>query len=214
MNRRSFLSGLAAAAACTPFALAAQCVPTGNGVTVCAYRLSRPFNIVRQNCLAHCWAASIAGAFGYLGHSMDQDVIAMEMFGTPQCLPAPTGVINAVLSRQWRDSNGVDFIGRINGLFDPMNGIVNMNNAGLLATLQADKPLLYCNASHCMVIVEMDVRMGMYGNLIAIDRVVVADPFGNNGFHPLSMPEMMPKGLPPADMPWGQLTYLASVDVD
>lgn len=214
MNRRDFLSGLAVAAAYTPFTLAAQCVPVASGITGCTYRLSKPFDIVQQDCLAHCWAASIAGVFGYLGHPVNQDAIASEMFRTSQCLPAPTRVINTVLSHQWRDNAGVDFTGRINGLFDPMNGIVNMNNIGLLAGLQADKPLLYCNTSHCMVIVEMDVRMDMYGNLIAIDRVVVADPFGYNGFHQLSKPEMMPMGRPPAGMPWGQLTYVASVDVD
>lgn len=214
MNRRGFLSGLAAVATYAPFALAAQCVPVAPGVIGCTYRLSRHFDIIQQDCLEHCWAASIAGAFGYLGHPMDQDAIASEMFKSPQCLPASTGVINAVLNHQWVDSNGVNFTGRINGLFDPMNGLVNMDNAGLLAGLRADKPLLYCNASHCMVIVEMDVRMNMYGSLIAIDQVVVADPFGNNGFHQLSAPEMMPMGQPPAGMPWGQLTYVASVDVD
>ena len=48
------------------------------------------FNIVTQNCPERCWAASIAGIFGYNDHPIDQDVIAQTVFRTLACLPSET----------------------------------------------------------------------------------------------------------------------------
>jgi hypothetical protein len=167
---------------------------------------------VTQDCAERCWAASIAGIFGYHGHPINQDVIAQTIFGTLACLPSGnTKVLDVVLSHDWTDDNGDKFTATITGLYDPLNGVNALDNDDLVSEMKADKPVLYCNTHHAMVMVGMDYRRDAFGNLVAVDQVHIADPMpgaAGNGFHVLSIPEMVPAPL------GGQLTYLASVDVD
>jgi hypothetical protein len=214
VDRRIFLSGLGAAlAGGASHRLAAQCVLVAPGVAGCTVGLSNHFHIVTQDCPERCWAASISGIFGYLGHPVNQDKIALAvfgpMFGTLPCLSSGnTKVLDAVLSHEWTDDNGVKFNASITGLFDPLNGVAAMDNDDLVSELQNDKPMLYCNRGHAMVIVGIDYRKDMAGNLIAVDRVRVADPYPGQGYHLLSPAEMVPIAF------GGALTYVASVDVD
>lgn len=210
MDRRAFLRGLGAAfVAGRSVQLASQCVTVGPGVAGCRKGLKTHFDIVTQNCPERCWAASIAGIFGYQGHAIDQDVIAQTVFGTLACLPSGnTKVLDAVLSHGWTDSDGDKFTATITGLYDPLNGVTQMDNNDLIKEMVNDNPVLYCNRSHAMVIVGLDYRRDAYGNLIAVDQVHVADPYPGMGFHVLSPAEMLPIGL------GGALTYVASVDVE
>jgi hypothetical protein len=209
MNRRAFAAGLGAALlAGGTRGVAADCRVIAPGVTGCTSALASTFRIVTQDCPERCWAASIAGIFGYHGHPISQDAIARTMFGTLACLPSGnTTVLDAVLSRQWVDAKGDEFGARISGLYDPLNGVRAINNAELIAELENDKPILYCNRTHAMVVVGMSYRRDAIGNLV-VDQVRVADPYPGLGFHLLSPREMAPVDL------GGDLLFLASVDVD
>jgi hypothetical protein len=210
MDRRVFLASLGAAlVAGSPLGLAAkQCKTVPPGVLGCRVGLSTHFQIVTQNCPERCWAASIAGIFGYLGHSINQNVIAQTMYGTLACLPSRNSkVLDAVLSHDWTDDNGEQFTGTITGLYDPLNGVLEMDNDDLVSEMQNDKPVLYCNKTHAMVIIGLDYRKDRAGNLIAVDQVQMADPYPGMGYHVLSRPEMVPF------QQGGQLSYVASVDI-
>jgi Papain-like cysteine protease AvrRpt2 len=210
MDRRVFLAGLGAILAGSSLPLAAQnCVVVRPGVMGCTIGLSSHFEIVTQNCPERCWAASIAGIFGYQGHPIDQDVIAQTIYRTLACLPSiSSGVLDTVLSHVWTDTNGDQFKATITGLYDPLNNVTEMDNDDLVSEMRDNNPVLYCNTHHAMVIVGMDYRRDAAGDLLAVDRVHVADPWPGNGMHLLTPPEMMPL------QQGGQLTYVASVDVE
>jgi hypothetical protein len=210
VDRRTFLGGLGASfVAGGSLRLAAQCVAVAPGVSGCRLGLRSHFNIVTQNCPERCWAASIAGIFGYNDHPIDQDVIAQTVFRTLACLPSGnTRVLDAVLNHEWTDNNGAKFTAKITGLYDPLNGVTGMDNDDLVSEMRNDNPVLYCNRSHAMVIVGLDYRKDAGGNLVAIDQVHMADPYPGQGFHVLSPAEMLPIGV------GGALTYIASVEID
>jgi hypothetical protein len=205
-----FLAGLGASLIGGALPLAAQqCVPLAPGVSGCNLKLSKTFKIVTQDCAERCWAASIAAIFEYYDHPIDQDVIAQTVFGTVACQGShDTKVLDAVLDHDWTDSNGDKFTAHITGLYDPLNNLIDMNNGDIISELKQDSPLLYCNTHHAMVIVGVSYRQGAAPNLVAIDRVQVADPFPGQGFHYLSLPEMVPL------IDGGQVTYVASVAID
>lgn len=211
MDRRVFLSGLGAAlVGSSPLAIAAQkCVLVAPGVLGCRMGLRDHFEIVEQDCPERCWAASISGIFGYQGHATDQDVIAQTVYKTLNCLPSISSkVLDAVLNYEWTDDEGDKFNATITGLYDPLNGVTEMDNNDLVSEMKNNNPVLYCDTHHAMVIVGLDYRTNASGNLLAIDQVHVADPWPGNGFHVLTPPEMVPVQY------GGQLTYVASVDVD
>jgi hypothetical protein len=176
--------------------------------------LRHHFEVVQQDCAERCWAASIAGIFGYQGHKINQDVIAQTIYHTLDCLASKSSaVLNAVLSHQWTDDNGAPFKATIKGLYDPLNGVTDMDNDDLVSEMANNNPVLYCNTHHAMVIVGLDYRKDRAGNFMAMDKVHVADPWPGSGtykegMHVLTAPEMVPLGQ------GGQLTYVASVDVE
>lgn len=209
MDRRLFLTGLGVLVASNSFRVAAQCVRINPQALGCRVGLREHFHIVTQDCPERCWAASIAGIFKYNGHSIDQDVIARTMFGTLACRPSGgTKVLDAVLSREWTDDGGAAFTATIKGLYDPLNGIRDLDNNDILSEMKHDNPMLYCNKTHAMVIVGIDYQKDNDGDLIQIDQVHMADPYPGKGFHVLSPSEMRPAVL------GGDMMYLASVDVD
>lgn len=210
MDRRVFLAGLGVALAGSSLRLAAQnCKPVAPGQWGCRIGLSEHFDIVTQDCAERCWAASIAGIFRYKGHPIDQDVIAQTIYHTLACLPSISSrVLDAVLDHEWTDDNGDKFTAKITGLYDPLNRVTEMDNDDLVSEMSDDNPVLYCNTHHAMVIVGMDYRRDRDKDLIAVDQVHVADPWPGNGMHILSRPEMVPL------QQGGQLTYVASVDVE
>lgn len=216
VDRRVFLTNLGAALVCgSSLRLAAEkCEAVAPGVRGCRVGLSDHFPLVVQDCPERCWAASIAGIFGYHGHKINQDVIAQTMFKTLKCLSSGgTKVLDAVLSREWTDDDGNAFKATITGLYDQLNGVTAMDNDDLVSEMKQDNPVLYCNTHHAMVIVGLDYRKDLAGNFMVMDQVHVADPWPGSGtygpgLHVLTHPEMMPLAN------GGQLTYVASVDVE
>lgn len=211
MNRRLFITGLGGAlVGSSSLRIAAQCINIAPGTYGCRVGLGRHFKIVTQDCPERCYAASIAGIFGFHGHKINQDVIAQTVFGTLAC-KASGGpkVLNAILNHKWTDDDGDEFTATITGLYDPLsNTPPDLDNDDAVSQLKDQKPLLYCNRSHAMVVIGIDYRRNGAGDLLAVDQVHVADPFPGLGFHVLSAKEMVPMEH------GGDLTYLASIDVD
>src|ERR1700733_7663213 len=116
MDRRVFIASLGAALVSgSALGLAAEeCKGIAPGVLGCTAEVKPPFQIVTQDCAQRCWAASIAGIFGYHDHPISQDVIAKTIYGTLGCLPSISSkILNAVLNHEWTDDNGDKFTASI-----------------------------------------------------------------------------------------------------
>lgn len=207
MNRRSFLLA-ATSLAISPLAHASQQVigPAGPmGIPTRAW-VARP-DIVRQQCPEWCWAASASMIFAAHGHPVDQKKIVASVFGGLACAPAgKTLTMGQVLSSSWVDDSGAAFQSTVNAAYDPMDDIVAINNAVIADELRQNKPLLYANTHHAMVVCEADFFATPMGP--NVQRVGVLDPWPYSpSFHFLSPAEMVPMHL------GGQMTFLASVDI-
>lgn len=207
MNRRTFIAATMGAAM-SPAAHAAQMVigpATYLGVPSRAW-VARPA-IVRQQCPEWCWAASASMIFAALGHPVDQKTIVSRVFGGLACAPAgQTLTMAKVLSAAWVDDSGQQFQSSVTAAYDPMNGVLAINNAIIANELQQDRPLLYANTHHAMVVAEVDYLATPMGP--NVQAVGVLDPWPYSPpFHPLTPPEMIPAHM------GGQMTFLAAVDV-
>lgn len=166
-------------------------------------------SVVMQECPQWCWAASASMIFASHGHPIDQKKIVERIFGPGlPCAPAMvTGTIVNVLSSTWEDDSGAPFRSTIIAAYDPMNNVNAINNAFIVDHLANDRPLLYCNTHHAMVVVAADYFATPYGP--NVQAVGVIDPFPTTlGFHPLTPPEIVA-----THNPGGQMTFLAAVDV-
>lgn len=208
LNRSAFVIGAAASVLATT--ARARCATqqmgplTPFGVPTRAF-VARP-QLIRQQCAQWCWAASTAMIFAAYGHPISQQAIVAHVFGGTVCQPAGnTLTIARALSDQWTDLNGTPFQYTISAAYDPANGVNNLDNAIIVNELSADRPLLYANTHHAMVVVVADYMRGPNGPN-RVDGIGVLDPWPYSpGFHPLSAPEMVPidRG--------GQMTFLATI---
>lgn len=163
--------------------------------------------IVRQQCAEWCWAASASMIFAAHGRPVDQKRIVARVFGGLACAPAGQSLTMAqVLSSAWTDDNGEPFQSSVVAAYDPANGILAMNNTIIASELNQDRPLLYANTHHAMVVADIDYFASPLG--VNVRAVGVLDPWPlSPAFHPLSPPEMVPAHL------GGQMTFLAAVQV-
>jgi len=205
MNRRTFVS--AASALALTRGLRGQCQATPAG-PLCTATVDIPNHlsaIHTQDCPEWCWAASISMIFGFYNHEVEQEDIVRQVYGTLQCFPAGTRTIPQALSRAWTDADGQKFRSRVVAAYDPLNGVSAINNAIIVNELQNDRPLLYCNTHHAMVV----------GGVVfyptpnpTITTVGVIDPWPSNPrLHNLSQAEMYP-------IPAGQMTFVATIRVE
>jgi hypothetical protein len=163
--------------------------------------------LVRQNCPLWCWAASISMIFASNGHQVLQEDIVQRTFGAAVCMSSGNPIsIARSLSQTWVDTNENEFDSALSAAYDASNGVDTLDNAFIVEQLSDDKPLLYCNSHHAMVLVSVDYIETPYGPKIVAAGVL--DPWpGNPGFHPLSSAELFPVHH------GGQLTFLAAVNV-
>jgi len=154
-----------------------------------------------------CWAASAAMIFTMHGHPVEQARIVEAVFGAPACVPSGNTLnIAEVLSSSWVDDNGREFQSTVTGAYDPTNGVYAMNNNFIAEELSQNRPLLYCNTHHAMVVADMMFYQTPMGP--NVQRVDVLDPWPYSpNVHPLTMPEMIPANA------GGQMMFLASVEV-
>lgn len=216
-SRQSFVSRrqaiLFGAAACTavilPKKAKSSAYPLGMTSYGLAYRASvnQPA-LITQQCAEWCWAASIAMIFASHGHDVDQKVFVQALYGNPlTCAPAGYAInIARALSSSWVDANGQSFQSTVTAAYDANFGVA-INNSVIVDELSNNRPLLYCNTHHAMVVVQADYIPSStpYG-VPSIFSVGVLDPWPYYGFHLLSQPEIYP-----LNVPGGQMTFLASV---
>ncbi|MGB7801315.1 hypothetical protein [Buttiauxella sp.] len=167
--------------------------------------VNNPTRII-QHCELWCWAASIAMIFQSHGHQLDQDVIVRRSINSNMaiCTTGTTTTMGNNLSQAWVDSQGIHFNSQVVAAYDIFNGILAINNSVLVNELANDRPLLYANKSHAMVIVSVDYIATPMGP--DVKAVGVLDPWpASPAFHYLS-----PKEIYPAHM-GGDMTFLAAV---
>ena len=193
------ISGLARAAQ--------TCAVVAPGVQLCEVAVAPQLQRVTQECPMWCWAASISAIFDFYGHPVPQEAIVQRVFGAVACVGSgPTINIGRALSVDWVDANGNRFSSRVVGAYDPGNGINTLNNVQILNEIGTNRPMLYCNTHHAMVIHGLRYIAGPMPN---IREVAVTDPWpASPAYHPLSGPEMVPSLM------GGQMTFLAAVRVD
>lgn len=124
-------------------------------------RLRRAFvahpQIVRQNCALWCWAASISMIFAAHGRQVSQERIVDEVFGARVCAPSGDAVtIARAMSRPWLDDFGRPLNARVVAAYDAMANHLSIDNRVIVGELAANRPLVYCNRSHAMVLVSLD----------------------------------------------------------
>lgn len=207
MDRRAFiLSGLGLAVA--PAAHAAHQVlgpATPRGIPSRSY-VAHP-QVVRQQCAEWCWAASASMIFAAHGHPTDQRRIVQAVFGVLACAPAPAAItIAQILSAQWIDDYGRPFQSQVVAAYDVMAGVMAIDNAFMANELDQNRPLLYANTHHAMVVADVDYYLTRMGP--DVQSVGVLDPWPYSPpYHPLAQPEMVPAHM------GGQMTFAAAVHV-
>jgi hypothetical protein len=145
--------------------------------------------------------------FAANGFQVAQQRIVQRTFGVLTCAP-PGSTINIVnvLRSRWDDDTGSSFQPNIVAAYDPANGVTAINNAIIVNELNNNRPLLYCNTHHAMVVVAADYFNTPMGP--NVQAVGVLDPYpGIPDFHPLNVAEMTPSLM------GGQMTFLAAVQV-
>jgi hypothetical protein len=207
MDRRSLLIGAAASTIVKPSrAINIQLGPSAPmGIPRRAF-VNHP-SLIKQDCPLWCWAASIAMIFASNGHPLpNQEVIIRKAFaglGLVCQTGTPSGISN-LLSGEWVDASGQKFKSNVVANYDIFSGKFAMDNFIIVNELSQDRPLLYCNKHHAMVVVSTDyVDTPMGPN---VQQVLVMDPYpGSPNIHPLTIPEMIPAHI------GGEYSYLAAV---
>jgi hypothetical protein len=163
--------------------------------------------IQTQQCEQWCWAASISMIFAYHGYSVSQTQIVAQTYGSVVCLPALVSyTIGADLSRPYLDAFGRRFVSQVTAAFDPQNGIYNLTNAMIVNELSSNRPLLYCNKHHAMVLYEVTYTGSALNPTIRAARVVDPWPFTERT-HRLTDAEMYMINV------GGDMTFLAATRV-
>ncbi|MCK8783904.1 hypothetical protein M0638_05850 [Roseomonas sp. NAR14] len=206
MERRAFLLSAASAAILPkPAGAAGGCVSMTAMGPLCRVYVERP-RIIKQDCAQWCWAASAAMIFAMHGYQVDQQRIVQAVFGQQACLPSPSIVMARVLSARWTDNDGNDFSASLRAAYDFGNGINAITDGFIVDEIRNNRPLLYGNGHHAMVLSQVDFVDTPSGPLIQGSGVFDPWPWSPD-FHPLSPPELVPAHR------GGQLNFLAAVDV-
>jgi len=178
--------------------------PVGPGIS--RAWVSHPVRVL-QKCPLWCWAASVSMVFASNDHPTDQmKIVQRSLGGAMACTTAMPTTIGQDLSQHWVDDNGDDFDSTVTAAYDVWNGIYTLSNAFIVNELSNDRPLLYCNSHHAMLLVAVDfIATPMGPNIIAAG---VVDPWWQApAFHPLTPAELRPAHL------GGQMNFLAAAIV-
>lgn len=203
MQRRALVTGVAALAA----ARAARAAGVILGMTPMG-PLRRAFvaqpRIVRQQCPQWCWAASSSMIFAMHGHPLDQREIVARVFGRLACGTAQDVTIARVLSSRWMDDRHRPFSATITAGYDFKRRILTIDNRLIVDELLANRPLLYANTHHAMVLAQVDYIDTPRGPYIRAMGVFDPWPY-SPPFHMLARAETIPEHM------GGQLSFLAAV---
>jgi hypothetical protein len=212
MDRRSLVKGLSSlvlSAAITKRAIAeSRCDPSPWGMRCAKYisfdQIAHSYSF--QNMDQWCWAACISMIFKFYGFDVSQIMVVQQAYGTIVNAPGNWPQILGALNRSWVDSHGDSFSVRTGALFAPQAGAVRIDNEDLLDSLDQDKPILFCNSHHAMILTALeyfDTPMGP--NIV---KGWVMDPWPTSGgLHPVAPQDMRPP-------PFGDIHMLATIEVE
>lgn len=157
----------------------------------------------RQTMSQWCWAASIANIFAFYDHPVAQEEIVRTVYGRVVNLPAFTGsVIAQQVNRTWTDGNGKRFRARLTAAYDFDARVFAINNNFMINELRHERPFLYGNRSHCMVVTAIDFAPS------SVVNVGVFDPWpASGGARQLSQAEIVPMNR------GGEMRFLATLTV-
>ncbi len=215
MNRRELLSGAALIASSR--IVGAQ-MPMFQAPPPLVAAIKFPSAVLAakvQQCPEWCWAASISAVFSFFGKSVDQVTIVSRKYRVPACWPSGTAAaIAQFLNTTWIDQKtNTPFQCRLTGAFDAMAHVGAINNAMIVNELSNQRPVVYCNTHHCMVICEVKYYPGPMPNIV---EATVMDPWPKaQRFHSLCKPELYPAIF----NQWGQrigggqMAFLGSVSI-
>lgn len=151
-----------------------QCVDY-NGIRTCTAGIqssildAKGFDTQQMN--EWCWAASIQAVFDYYGHSISQQRIVQETFGSIVNWPAQPSTILQALNRSWRDDNG--------NVFSVTGESYDANFVTAAQDLASDYPLIIGANGHAMVLTALVYSGNMLGQ-VWIQSATVRDPWPLN----------------------------------
>ena len=205
MNRRSLLFGGLGTAVSSAVRAAQTCGAPSPLGTPCRVFVAQPA-IIRQQCPEWCWAAAASMVFEMHGHPVNQGRIVAGVFGGLACASSQGFVIAQVLSVPWIDDFGNPFRTNVVAAYDFGAGVNFISNRFIIDELVADRPLLYGNNHHAMVVSQVDYFETPIGPNIQAVGVFVPWPY-NPAFHLLTPAEMIPQHM------GGEMAFLAAVHV-
>lgn len=207
MERRAFLrtalAGAGFIAASRTMFGAKQCgtpvstmTPMGlQPVEVCTAGISSiTFKQAFQQQNEWCWAACISMVFEYYHHSIDQQRIVKETWGTVADMPGMPRDIFRDLNKRWTDDAGK--------AFQCQGDVFSVNVNTAVEDLIADHPLIIGALGHATVLTAIISEVDTATSQYEIQQVIVRDPWpGSGGRRPLSPRE------------WASINFAARIRV-
>jgi hypothetical protein len=178
-SRRLFIAGsLASLATAQETAFAEHRIgmsPFGP-VEIAEFPLNR-YNAVyaTQRCNMWCWAATLEMLFRAHGFDLPQELIVDATYGARVCRTGEPWTLVANTNRVWRDVNGNTFRARTLAAYDAYHGINAINNDMIISALIQDRPLIYCNQTHMMLLTSIEYVRRPFG--VQVGRVGFFDPW-------------------------------------
>lgn len=207
MERRAFLrSALAAAgslAASRTMFGKKQCgtplptiTPIGpQPIEVCTAGISSvSFKQAFQQQNEWCWAACISMVFEYYHHSVGQQRIVKETWGTVANMPGMPADIMRDLNKRWIDEAG--------HAFDCKGDVISANANTAIEDLIDDHPLIIGAMGHATVLTAIVSEVDTATSQYEIQQVIVRDPWPGSGGRRLLSP-----------MEWQRINFAARIRI-
>jgi hypothetical protein len=145
-----------------------------------------------------CWAACISMVFDYYRHTVDQQRIVKETWGTVADMPGMPNDILRDLNKRWTDDAGRAF--QCQGNLLQVNANTAVDSA--LKDLIDNHPLIIGGMGHATVLTAIVSEVDTATSQYEIQEVIVRDPWpGSGGRRPLSPRE------------WASITFAARIRV-
>ncbi len=126
-----------------------------------------------------CWAACISMVFDYYHHSVDQQRIVKETWGTVANMPGMPSDLMRDLNKRWIDDAG--------HAFECKADVLSANPDTAIQDLIDNHPLIIGAMGHATVLTAIVSEVDTATSQYEIQQVIVRDPWpGSGGRRPLS----------------------------
>jgi len=141
-----------------------------------------------------CWAACISMVFEYYHHSVDQQRIVKETWGTVADMPGEPSDILRDLNKRWTDDAG--------HAFQCQGDVVSVNVNTAIQDLIDNHPLIIGAMGHAIVLTAVVSEVDTATSQYEIQQVIVRDPWPGSGGRRLLSP-----------MEWASINFAARIRV-